>query len=276
MALEATGMTNFDSHRIYRQLWDDKEGGGRHSPAVDASLRDEYLRLARDSLSKSDIEMGAQYSKVAFDLSSDQAASYILSEFGEVAAHWKALEVSRENAVKKVATVAREGVAEYWKFKVGELYRRGMISPLTENTRQYLSSEQSLKEREKLMRKSSTNPYRRGLELVEATEAQMGPVSVLIHGIITEWPLEALRLRVPAYVVKTIQKNSPLSPDLRLAKLVEVSKNSPQEGIFKTSPQEIMPVLLSVHRHLDDPLTGFRTGALCQLDIERRKYEDSN
>lgn len=54
-------------------------------------------------------------------------------------------------------------------------------------------------------------------------EDGLGIGTLFLWGVVTEWPLEELRLRVPAYVVEQIQKDSPLAPDTRAAKLAELS-----------------------------------------------------
>jgi len=264
--VEATGMTSHALHGVYRWFWAVKDGLERSFSSVDNLLTVEYSQLARYAMHRGDDETAAQYSKIVFDLSPDQKANEIFSEFERVTDRWNELAVIKENAVKKVATVAREGVAEHWKFATFTYYRRDLLSPLTEELREFFSSYEVEKEREKLLQRSATNPYRRGLELVEAVEHGFGPVALLMWGIITEWPLEALRLRVPAYMVEHIQKNSPLAPDTRAAKLAELSQKATGH---LPSPQNIMPMLQDVHKYLDDSLPGIMTSALCQLEIDK-------
>jgi hypothetical protein len=147
----------------------------------------------------------------------------LLSQFNRFTGRWHKLTTVRENAIKKVATVAREGVAEWWRFVDFKFYRSSLISPLTEDLKEFYSTHEFDKDREKLLQRSATNPYRRGLELAEAVEDGLGIGTLFLWGVVTEWPLEELRLRVPAYVVEQIQKDSPLAPDTRAAKLAELS-----------------------------------------------------
>lgn len=268
--VEATGMTSHALDAVYRWFWAAKDGPNRASPDVDNLLVTEYLQLAREAVSEGDDEMAAQYSKVAFDLSPDQNANELLSEFEPLVGRWDKLAVVRENAVKKVAAVAREGFAEHGRLKQTELYRRGLISPLTEGSRHYLSTHDVNVDRAKIARRSAFNPYRYGLELADTVDNGIGPVALLMWGIITEYPLEALRLRVPPYAVQQLQGDSPFAPDLRVEKLAELAQRTIQMGMGPiSSPSEVMPRLYDIHLHLDGSVPGFLTCALSQLEIEK-------
>lgn len=270
MAVEATGMTNHGLQTVYRWFWAAKDGPNRGSPDVDALLVTEYLRLARSAMREGDQEMAAQYSKVAFDLSPNWNADELLWEFGSLAYRWDELSAGRENAVKKVATAAREGAAEHSRFRQTELYRQGLLSPLTEDRRRYFSTHDVDEDRTKIMRRSASNPYRRGLELADAVGDGLGPAGSLLWGVVTEWPLEELRRRVPPYVVQQLRGDSPLAPDLRASKLAELAQRAIQLGMGEiSSPLEVMPRLYDIHLHLDESVPGFLTGALCQLEIEK-------
>lgn len=270
MVVEATGMTSHGLDAVYRWFWAAKDGPHRASPDVDNLLVTEYLQLARNAMSKGDDEMAAQYSKVAFDLSPDRDANGLLSEFGALAQRWDELSAGRENTVKKVATAAREGAAEHWRFRQTEQYRQGLLSPLTEGSRQYLSTHDVDADRAKIMRRSASNPYRHGLELADIVGNGLGPVASLLWGVLTEWPLEELRQRVPPYVVQQLQSDSPLAPDLRAEKLADLAQRTMRAGMGPiSSPLGIMPRLNDIHRYLDESVPGFLTCAFHQLETEK-------
>ena len=61
----------------------------------------------------------------------------LLSQFNRFTGRWHKLTTVRENAIKKVATVAREGVAEWWRFVDFKFYRSSLIYPLTEDLKEF-------------------------------------------------------------------------------------------------------------------------------------------
>lgn len=268
--LESTGMTDHALQAVYRWFWASKDGPNRHPVTTDSLLVEEYLQLAMNARHSGNNKMTSQYSKIAFDLSTNESIDHkIMSDFGDFTDHWSDSVVIKENSVKKVATAAREGIAEHWRFAYAKYYKRGFITPLTEELADYFSSNEPEEEREKLLCRNSSNPYRRGLELVEAVEKGLGIFPLQIWGTITEWPLESLRLRVPVYVVERIQSDSPLAPDLRAERLAELSERAIGKLSTLPSSADIVPRLYDIHKHLDDSLPGTMTSALCQLDIEK-------
>ena len=81
--------------------------------------------------------------------------------------------------------------------------------------------------------------------------------------MITEFPLEELRRRVPAStLVEQIRSDSPWAPDTRLEKLAELSYADIRR-VPLTS--DLMPFLTMIHAHLDIDLPGIMTYALEQL-----------
>lgn len=268
--LESTGMTDHALHAVYRWFWASKDGPNRHPVTIDSLLVEEYLQLARNAMHSGNSEMTSQYSKIAFDLSTNENIDHkIMSDFGDFTDYWSYSVAIKENSVKKVATAAREGIAEHWRFACTKYYQSGLVTPLTDELADYFSSHDPEEERENLLCKGSSNPYSRGLELVEAVEKGLGIFPLQIWGIITEWPLESLRLRVPAYVVERIQRDSPLAPDFRAERLAELSERAIGKLPALPSSADIVPRLYDIHKHLDDSLPGTMTSALCQLDIEK-------
>ena len=90
----------------------------------------------------------------------------------------------------------------------------------------------------------------------------MGSGQLLVD-LITEWPLEQLRQRVPtSTVVEQVRRGSLWTPDARLETLAQLSRADIHEVPFTG---EVMPYLHSIHRHLDDTLPGIMTFALEQL-----------
>lgn len=267
--VETTGITAHALHALYRWLWTIKDGPNRSSESVNSLLIREYGRLARAAAHNGDDEMAAQYSKIVLDLSSDgRATEEVLAEFGRFTNRWHELATLRENAVKKVAAVAREGIAEHWRFTSHNLYRQGLISPLTQQLRDYYATHDYEKDREKVLDRSPTNPYRRGLELAEKTEKNLGPGAMLLWGVITEWPLEEFRVRVPTYVVRRVRRDFGVAPDIRAEKLATLS----QELAGKLdSPNAVMPILKTLHDHLDGAELGILTSALCQVELDREE-----
>jgi hypothetical protein len=257
MTVEKTGMTIHALQDLYRWLWTIKEGPDLTHEDID-SLRTGYLRLARSRLQSGDYEMAAQYAKVAFDLApTDEAAEELAIEFAQVSARWNQLAVVKENVVKKVATVAREGFAE-WGVMIGAMFvSNGLISPITVGPEEFLS--QMVAHLQRIMGKSSTNPYRRGLELMNNVMNNLGLWPAMISGYLTEWPLQYLRLRVSvsSFEQMEIRRDSLWAPDTRLEKLAEPAQPP-------VNP-EAMTLLYTIHSHLDNTLPGIITYALDQL-----------
>ncbi len=261
---KGTGMTIQALHTLYRWLWGTKDGSGDNLVALDDRIRKGYTQLARSLLEKGDDGAAAQYSKVAFDLSpTDDIAEEISVEFAHLSAHWDELAAVKENSVKRVATVAREGIAEWWSLVSGRYYRDGLIAPITDEIKALYSSDELEARRQEIRGWSATNPSRCGLELMEKIESHLGFPTAMLAGIITEWPLEELRRRVPASaVVEQIRRGSPWAPDTRLEKLAELSYADIRWVPFTG---EVMPYLHTIHRCLDDALPGIVTYALEQL-----------
>jgi hypothetical protein len=207
--------------------------------------------------------MAAEYSKVTFDLSdAEEVASEIWAEFVSLTARWDKIAAAKENAVKRVATVAREGGAEWLNLKLDRYFRDGLIKPITKENEEFYSSGRTEAHRKRLKSLSAGNPYRKGLELMEKVETDLGFWAAMHGGIITEWPLEELRRRVPTFVVDQVRRGSPWAPDTRLMRLSELSLADVKPVPFTGG---IMPLLGSVHESLDGRLPGVLTHALDQL-----------
>lgn len=257
------GMTSHALHDLYRWLWGGKDGVGPDLESVDDRLRTYYTRLAKSTLEKGAAGTAAQYAKVAFDLApTDDIAEELSAKFEHLSACWDDLAVTKENAVKRVATVAREGNAEWWNLVSDRYYRNGLITPITDEIKQFYASGEVQTHQQRIRGLSATNPYRRGLELMEKIETDLGFWAAMHAGIITEWPLEELRRRVPASTVERIRRGSPWAPDTRLEKLAELSQTDTRRIPFTGG---IMPHLHSVYMFLDDDLPGLLTHALDQL-----------
>jgi hypothetical protein len=138
--LRDTGMTRDALYESYKWLWGNKDGPGPDLKAVDDRLsasyveevdhrlRTGYTQLARVMLGRSDDESAAQYAKVAFDLSpTEDIAEDLAVEFAHLSARWEQLAAVKENTVKKVATVAREGFSWWASLVWDEYYREGLI-----------------------------------------------------------------------------------------------------------------------------------------------------
>ena len=123
-SLEDTGMTCCAMHASYKWLWGTKDESHPDLEAVDDRLREGYAQAARVMLRKGDDETAAQYSQVAFDLSpTEDIAEELAAEFAHVRERWVQLTAVKENTVKKVATVAREGIAWWASSLWDQLYR---------------------------------------------------------------------------------------------------------------------------------------------------------
>ena len=257
------GMTSDAFHDLYRWLWGTKDGAETNLDSIDARLKSHYTRLAKSALEKSDDEAAAQYAKIVFDLApTDDAAEETMVEFRHLSAYWNKLMAIKENAVKKVATVAREGNAEWWNLVSDRYYRDGLIAPITEEIEQLYASGETEAHRQKIRGLSATNPYKRGLELMESIETNLGFWAAMHAGIITEWPFEELRRRLPASTVEQIQRGSPWSPDTRLEKLAELSYEDTRSVPFARGT---ISYLSSVHTFLDGTMSGVLTYALEQM-----------
>ena len=138
----------------------------------------------------------------------------------------------------------------------------GLIEPITRENRKFFSSGETDAHREKLKSYSAGNPYRKGLELMEKVEAGLGFWAARHGEIITEWPLEELRMRVPTSVVDQVRPGSPWAPDTRLMQLSDLSLAVARPVPFTGG---IMPLLGSIHESLDNALPGVLTHALNQL-----------
>jgi hypothetical protein len=250
-------------HDLYRWFWGNKDRSLPGFETADEQLREGYLRLARRRLSEGDEAMAAEYSKVAFDLSdAEEVANEIWAEFVSLIARWDEIAAAKENAVKRVATVAREGGAEWLNLTLDRYFRENLIEPITRENEKFYSSGDTEAHRRKLRSLSAGNPYRKGLELMEKVEADLGFWAAMNGGIITEWPLEELRRRVPTSVVEQMRRGSPWAPDTRL---MQLSKLSIADMRLVPFTGGIMPLLDSVHESLDDALPGVLTHALDQL-----------
>lgn len=257
------GMTSHAVHDLYRWFWGNKDRLLSGFETVDDRLREGYVSLARETLSEDDEAMAAQYSKIAFDLAgTEEVADEIRTEFIDLVAYWDGVAAAKENTVKKMATVAREGGAEWWNLVSDRYFRNGVIAPITRETEEFLSSGGTESHRQELRSLSSTNPYRRGLELMERIETDLGFWATMHAGAITEWPLEELRRRVPISVIEQIRRDSPWAPDARLVKLSELSLPAVNPIPFTGG---IMPLLGRIHESLDDALPGILTYAFDQL-----------
>ena len=203
---QGVGMTSHAINDLYRWFWGIKDGSNLDRETVDNRLRVGYTGLAKNTLSKGDEAMAAQYAKVAYDLSpSEDVADELWAEFVQLVSRWDEVAAVKENAVKRVATVAREGIAEWWNLVSDRYYSNGLITPILEETDRLYSSGEVEAHRQELRGLSATNPYRRGLELMEKIETDLGFWAAMHAGMITEWPLEALRSRVPVSVIQQIQ-----------------------------------------------------------------------
>jgi hypothetical protein len=257
------GMTSHALHDVYRFFWGTKDGSLPNLTSVDNRLRESYTELARSNLQKGDKDTAAEYAKIAFDLSPTQnVADDLWLEFAHLTPSWDGIAAAKENAVKRVATVAREGSAEWWNSVTDRYYRNGLITPMTRGMDGFYSSGELEARRQKRKNLSANNPYRRGLDLMEKIEASLGFWAAMHQGIFTEWPLEEVRRRVPSSIVKQVRKGSPWAPDVRLEKLFELSLAEAPSVPFAGG---IMPHLHSVYTFLDDTLPGILTHALNQL-----------
>lgn len=257
------GMTSHAVHDLYRWFWGNKDRLLPSFETVDDRLREGYVSLARRKLSEDAEAMAAQYSKIAYDLcGTEEAADELRTEFIDLVAYWDGVAAAKENAVKKMATVAREGSAEWWNLVSDRYFRDGLIAPITTETEEFYSSGGTESHRRELRSLSSTNPYRRGLELMESIETDLGFWATMHAGTFTEWPLEELRRRVPISVVEQIRRDSPWAPDTRLVKLSNLSLPDVSPIPFTGG---IMPLLGSVYESLDDALPGVLTHAFGQL-----------
>jgi hypothetical protein len=257
------GMMSHAVHDLYRWFWGNKDRSLPGFETADDQLREGYLRLARRRSSEGDEAMAAEYSKVTFDLSdAEEVASEIWAEFVSLTARWDKIAAAKENAVKRVATVAREGGAEWLNLKLDRYFRDGLIKPITKENEEFYSSGRTEAHRKRLKSLSAGNPYRKGLELMEKVETDLGFWAAMHGGIITEWPLEELRRRVPTFVVDQVRRGSPWAPDTRLMRLSELSLADVKPVPFTGG---IMPLLGSVHESLDGRLPGVLTHALDQL-----------
>jgi hypothetical protein len=268
--LEDTGMTCGAMLASYKWLWGTKDESHPDLEAVDDRLRTGYIQAARVMLREGDDETAAQYSQVAFDLSpTEDTAEELAAEFAHLRERWVQLTVVKENTVKKVATVAREGIAWWASSLWDDLYRKGHISPITDEVERHKSSGEMEAGRERIKGYSATHPYRRGLELMETVETNLGVLTAYLADMITEWPLEELRRRVPAStVVEEVRKGSPWAPDTRMGKLAELSRADVRQVPFTG---EVMPFLHTIYTHLDDDLPGILTCALEQLPDSQGK-----
>lgn len=118
------------------------------------------------------------------------------------------------------------------------------------------SSDELETRRQRIRALSETHPYRRGLEQMENVEASMGFSTASLAGMLTEFPLEELRRRVPASVLEGIGRGSPWSPDTRSQRLAELSSSDVPQIPFAG---EVMPYLQTIHSHLDSDLPGILT-----------------
>ena len=271
-----TAMTRDALFQSYQWLWGTKDKPGPDLKAVndgskigyiegvDAHLSTGYTRLARKMLRQGDIEAAAQYAQVAFDLSpTEDLAKELALEFSQVRERWAQLAAVKNNALKKVATVAREGLAWWASSLWDELYREGRIKPITDQMERSFASGEAEAERQRIRGLSATHPYRRGLELMDTIESNLGFTTAMLTDLITEWPWRQIMWRVPASsVVKEIRRGSSWAPDTRLEKLAKLSRADIREVPFTG---EVMPYLHTIHTHLDDDLPGIMTYALEQL-----------
>lgn len=258
-----TGMTVGAIREIYMWLWGIKEEPLTDAMSVDGCLRTSHMRLARNMLEKGDEETAAQHIKIAFDLTPTEAsADELRTEFARVAARWDKIVVVKENAVKRGATVAREGVAEWNTILSEKYYREGLIVPITTEVDSLFTSGELDARRQQIRKLSATNPYRRGLELMEKINANLGFVTTELAGMLTEWPLEELRRRLPASAIAQLRRGSLWAPDTRLERLAELSSADIRLVPFAG---EVMPYIQTIHACLDDGLPGIMTYALEQL-----------
>jgi hypothetical protein len=248
---------------IYAWFWGTKDGAELELAATDLRLRREYMDRANRDLKAGDEETAAQYAKIAFDLSTTaEAADEVRSSFTQLVKRWDGIAVAKENAVKRTAIAVREGYAEWITLVSEKYFRDGMIAPITEEmNRVFLSGEFETK-RQRIRALSATNPYRRGLELMETVEANLGYITAALMNIFAEWPLEEFRRRVPAYTIEGIRRGSPWSPDTRLQRLAELSPSDVPRIPFTGEP---MPYLQTIHAHLDSDLPGILSHALAQV-----------
>jgi hypothetical protein len=258
-----TGMVQSAFQDIYAWFWGIKDEGELELSATDAQLRAEYIRLASRKLAAGDEEAAAQYSKIAYDLSAtEDAADEVWASFTPLVERWGRFAAANENAIKRIATAAREGNAE-WNTIVSERYvRDGLITPITEEVNSMYSSNELETRRQRIRALSATHPYRRGLEHMESIEASMGFSTVSLAGMLTEFPLEELRRRVPASVIEGIKRDSPWSPDTRIQRSAELS---PSDVPRITFTGEVMPYMQTIHAHLDSDLPGILSHALDQV-----------
>jgi hypothetical protein len=256
-------MVQFAFQDVYEWFWGVKDGAELELAATDARLRTEYMSLASRRLEAGDEGTAAQYAKIAFDLSStDDAAAEVRANFTRLVERWDRIATAKENAVKRGATAAREGYAE-WVGGVSERYfRDGLIAPITEEINSMFVGNEFEARRQRIRVLSATHPYRRGLELMESVEASMGFITASLAGVLTEWPLEELRRRVPASTIERIRRDSPWSPDTRLQRLAELSPSDVPRIPFTG---EVMPYLMAIHAHLDSDLPGILSHALDQI-----------
>ena len=258
-----TGMVQSAFQEIYAWLWGMKDGEELELAATDTRLRTEYMDLARKRLEAGDEGTAAQYSKIAYDLSDiEEAADEVWATFTRLVERWDGIAATKENIVKRYATAAREGNAE-WITMVSERYvHDGLITPITEEIRTMYLSNEFESHRQRIRSLSATHPYRRGLEHMESLETNMGFVTASLAGMITEFPLEELRRRVPVSVIEGIKRGSPWTPDTRLQKLSELSPADVPRIPFAG---EVMPYLQTIHSHLDADLPGILSHALDQV-----------
>lgn len=258
-----TGMVQSAFYDVYVWFWGMKDGAELELVATDAHLRTQYLDLASSKLGAGDEETAAQYSKIAFDLSAtEEDVDEVRTDFACLVDHWDGIAAAKENAVKRTATAAREGNAEWIGIISERYFQDGLITPITEEINSMFSGNELEARRQRIRALSATHPYRRGLELMEKVEANMGFITATLAGMLTEFPLEELRRRVPASTIESIRRASPWSPDTRLQRLAEISPSDVARIPFTG---EVMPYLRTIHERLDSDLPGILSYALAQI-----------
>lgn len=263
IAFKYTGMRLNALRGIYKWFWGAKDIVAPGFADADDRLREVHTILAHERLGEDDLEAAAEHSKVAFDLSpTDEIANGVREPFAPVVARWSDVAARKENAVRRRATIAREGTAEHSTLLTERYFREGLIAPITMETENQLRSGELEERRQVIRAKSPTNPYRRGLELTEKLEADMGPVVAGLAGTLTEWPLEELRKRVTSSVVLGLDRGSPWFPDTRLQELASMSADDIVRVPFAG---EVMPYMMTIHARLDSDLPGILSHALSQV-----------
>lgn len=255
----------------YSASWRAKESGATASPVnSDRDLFLYFQNMTEVAAIAGRDEIVAEFSDLAhlicLENGAEERARLLRQKYKHLLDQWEAKDASRHTFVQERSQLVNEGIATWSQFLPAKFYEQGLIKAFCpELAKIFGDSEVHRKEREKIGKMSASNPYRLGLELMEAIEERIGFWFVRAAAQIAESPLRWLSRRLPFSLLNDATTNPAWNPDLRLQKLANLDLPKASDPFARIA------ALPTIFMQLDGELSGIPSYVWQQMDTNSKK-----